>query len=291
MASLMQRPATLRASPSGAIILSSEGHGWAGLHCELRRVEPGLTRVPGSAWHRLGIHFGPAVNADCRCDGQRHRRVQAHGDIDLVPAGLDGEWADDRPCTIFRISLSPMLLARAADESSLNSGRAILAPRFQMRDERIEHIAWALKAELEAPAPSGRLYAESLGIALAARLAEGAGVRPLVSSGELTPRQRRILVEFIENNLDRELGLAELAAVAGLSLTQLKLLFRQTMGQPVHGYVIARRVERARALLAGGQMAIAQAALAAGFAHQSHLAHWMRRLLGVSPRELIRQSR
>jgi AraC family transcriptional regulator len=159
-----------------------------------------------------------------------------------------------------------------------------------MRDERIEHIAWALKAELEAPVPSGRLYTESLGFALAARLAEDAGVQPLVSSRRLTPQQCRRLVEFIEDNLDQELGLAELATVAGLSLSQLKLLFRQTMGQPVHGYVIARRIERARTLLTSG-MAISQAALATGFAHQSHLAHWMKRLLGVSPRELVRQSR
>lgn len=290
MASPAQQPATVDVLPSDSIMLSSESRGWAELHCELRQIAPGLTRVPGSAWHRLGVHFGPPVNADCRCDGLRHRRVQSHGDIDLVPAGLDGQWADDRPCTIFRISLSPVLLARAAEECGLESGRALLTPRLQMRDARIEHIAWALKAELEAPAPSGRLYAESLGIALAVRLSADAGAQPLAPPRGLTLRQRRRLVEFIEDNLDRELGLAELAAVAGLSLSQLKLLFRQTMGQPVHGYVIARRVERARALLADG-MAISQAALAAGFAHQSHLAHWMKRLLGVSPRELIRQLR
>jgi AraC family transcriptional regulator len=287
MASPVQQLGTLA---SDSIILSSENRGWAGLHCELRQIAPGLTRIPGSAWHRLGVHFGPAVNADCRCDGRRHQRVQAHGDIDLVPAGLDGEWADDRPCTIFRISLSPLLLARAHQEWNLESGRVLLTPRLQMRDERIEHIAWALKAELEAPVPSGRLYTESLGFALAARLAEDAGVQPLVSSRRLTPQQCRRLVEFIEDNLDQELGLAELATVAGLSLSQLKLLFRQTMGQPVHGYVIARRIERARTLLTSG-MAISQAALATGFAHQSHLAHWMKRLLGVSPRELVRQSR
>jgi AraC family transcriptional regulator len=100
-----------------------------------------------------------------------------------------------------------------------------------------------------------------------------------------------VLVDFIEDRLERDLGLDELAVVAGLSLSQLKLQFRETMGQPVHSYVIARRVERARALLAGGDVAISQAALAAGFAHQSHLARWTRRLLGVSPRELVRQSR
>jgi AraC family transcriptional regulator len=27
-----------------------------------------------------------------------------------------------------------------------------------------------------------------------------------------------------------------------------------------------------------------------GFAHQSHMAHWMNRLLGVTPRELVKAS-
>ena len=55
---------------------------------------------------------------------------------------------------------------------------------------------------------------------------------------------------------------------------------------PLHQYVIIRRVERARELLQSSQMPIAEVALEVGFAHQSHLARWTRRLLGVSPKEL-----
>jgi AraC family transcriptional regulator len=49
--------------------------------------------------------------------------------------------------------------------------------------------------------------------------------------------------------------------------------------------VIKRRVERAKTLLGEG-MPISQTALETGFAHQSHLARHMRRLLGVSPSEV-----
>jgi AraC family transcriptional regulator len=42
-------------------------------------------------------------------------------------------------------------------------------------------------------------------------------------------------------------------------------------------------VEHARTLLLQHAMPASEAALAAGFAHQSHMARWMRRLLGVVP--------
>jgi AraC family transcriptional regulator len=45
-------------------------------------------------------------------------------------------------------------------------------------------------------------------------------------------------------------------------------------------------VERAKALLLQGRLNASQIALETGFAHQSHMAHWMGRLLGVTPREL-----
>jgi AraC family transcriptional regulator len=60
------------------------------------------------------------------------------------------------------------------------------------------------------------------------------------------------------------------------------------MGQSVHAYVMERRVERARALLLEHRMSISEVALETGFAHQSHLARWMRRLLGVSPSDVLK---
>ena len=89
------------------IMLSSSGRGWRGIEAEFIRIPAGATYVAPSTWHRLGIHFGRSVNADCQCDGRRHRRVQAHGDIDIVPMGLDGVWEDDADCTILRLTVAP----------------------------------------------------------------------------------------------------------------------------------------------------------------------------------------
>ena len=160
----------LSASTGAYALLTSQNRGWRGLEAELRRIPAGPTKVAGSLWHRLGVHHGASVNAACRCDGHTHRRVQSHGDADFVPAGLDGEWEDDADCSILRISLSPALVECAAEDLGVDPSAMTLAPQFQMRDPGVEHIAWALKAELEQADFSNRLYLDSLGVALAARL-------------------------------------------------------------------------------------------------------------------------
>jgi len=273
------------------VILSSKDRGWSGLEVEFLRIPAGMTYVPGSSSHRLGIHFGRSVNADCRCDGRRHRRVQSHGDIGVVPAGLDGTWEDDAECSILRLYLSPALFRRTVMELGRNPDKVVPTLNLQLRDARIEAIAWAIKAELEADAPSDPLYAETLGVALAVRLVEAephSVGRDVGAPQTLSPRQRRQLVEFIETHLDEALSLEALAEVASLGVSHLKTLFRSTFSMPAHQYVIRRRVERARVLLLSSDMPASQIALAAGFAHQSHMARCMRRVLGVTPGTIAR---
>ncbi|QHW28838.1 helix-turn-helix transcriptional regulator (plasmid) [Rhizobium leguminosarum bv. viciae 248] len=269
---------------SATILATSRGRGWHGLEADLVRIPPGRTHISGTPYHRLGIHVGRPVRAQCRCDGREHRRLQKHGDIDVVPAGLDGVWEDDRECMILRLKISKDLFHQAAIDLGRDPAKAIM-PQFQLRDPRLEAIAWALKAELEADVPSDNLYADTLATALALRLV-GAGSgssRPVESGRALSPRQKRMLADYIEDNLDTSLSLAELAGLAGLSLSHLKTQFGNSFGMPPHQYVLHRRVARVEVLIRSSDLPLSQIALEAGFAHQSHMANSMKRLLGISP--------
>ena len=278
--------------PSPRILLSSAGRAWNALDAALVHIPRGLSRVPGGELHRLGIHFGPPVRADCSCGGKRMRRLQKPGDIDFVPAGVDGSWEDDADCQILRLSLRPSLLDQVAGELGRDAAKIELIPRLQLRDARIEAIGWAIKADLEADTPSDPLYIDLLANALAVRLIETTtDIGPLTegsSASKMSARQLRLLTEFIETNLDQKLHLADLATVAGVSVTRLKTLFRNSTGTPVHQYVIRRRIEYARALIATTTMPASEVALAAGFAHQGHMASTMRRLTGQTPSEITR---
>jgi AraC family transcriptional regulator len=258
-------------------------------------IPRGKARVPGGELHVLGMHFGPPVNADCTVGGVRMRGVQKPGDMDFIPAGVDGSWEDDAHCQILRLSLRPALLEQIAEELGRDVAKIDLVPRLRLHDARIEAIGWAIKADLEAEIPSDPLYIDFLTNALAVRLIEittGGRSRPDGSGGRgMSARQLRMLIEFIEMNLDQKLHLADLATVAGVSVTRLKTLFRNSTGTPVHRYVIRRRIEYARALIATTTMPASEVALAAGFAHQSHMAATMRRILGQTPGKIARPPR
>ncbi|HST20287.1 MAG TPA: AraC family transcriptional regulator [Blastocatellia bacterium] len=249
----------------------------------------GLVEVPALRNTLVSIHFGPSVHIACRRGGESYRGTAVHGDIDIVPAGVPSFWELKEKDTAFILSVSPELINMVAEGFDFDPSRIQIRNRFQMRDTQLENIGWALKAEMESGYPCGNLYLDSLAVSVAARLVRchsSISVESEKSNGRLLGRRLKDVLSYIEDNLSQNLSLDDIAGVAGLSVSHFKGLFRESVGLPVHQYVIRRRVERAKSLLGEGKLPISQIALETGFAHQSHLAHHMRRLLGVSPRTL-----
>ena len=93
---------------------------------------------------------------------------------------------------------------------------------------------------------------------------------------------------------DEPLGnptLEELGALAGgLSPYQLSRAFRAHTGLPPHAYLVHTRVRLAQRLLTAGTRP-AEAAVAAGFADQSHLHRHFTRIVGVTPGIYARAAR
>ncbi|WP_207003012.1 AraC family transcriptional regulator [Trinickia mobilis] len=282
-------PVQLPHSGSRISLRSSASLGWKGFGAELMRVSAGMHRIPAQKHHRIGVHVGTPVKARCMCDERRYARVQAHGDADVIPAGLDGQWIDESACTIFSIWIGELFARTTFEQLHRKPSQPQIRAQLQMRDPRFQHLAWALRAELEADDASDPLYAESLCTAMIVRLIDGVSALD-DRRRTLAPKLAARVIEFIESNLEQRLTLTELAALAELSVPYFKVLFRETLGVPVHQYVVQRRVERAKILLLQGRLSVSQVALEAGFAHQSHLAHWMKRLLGVAPREVAKTS-
>lgn len=250
-----------------------------------RSNRAGIVALDAVPEHRIRIHAaGGPIRGFCG----RAPFVYTRGDMDLMPAGYADSWREDDDNTSLYLSMTPQLLQRTAMDIDLDPLHAQLDLRHQFRDPQIEYIALALDAERSAGYANGNLYTESLSTALAVHLLRRyPAAQPSRREG-LAPLRLRRLRDYIEQNLDQPLSLAELAAVAQMSSSHLKTLFRRSTGVPVHQYVIQRRVQRAQQLLLQGDLPISAVAFEAGFAHQSHMARHMRRLLGVAPSELRR---
>ncbi len=264
------------------------------LRVTLQTDEPGIVEIPEMKSPLIAIHVGRPVRLSCRRGRQSHEGLAVHGDIDIVPAGITARWEMKSRDTALLLNLSPALLRQTAESCAIDPDDLEIRNRFQIRDPQIEHIGWALKAEAEAGFPNGRLYLDTLATALAMQLLRNhssTAAGPALFNGRrgMSPRMVKEVLGYIEDHLGDELSLNSIAALAGLSASHFKVVFRQAVGMPLHQYVIRRRVERAASLLGDDRMAISQVALETGFAHQSHLALHMQRILGISPSELRRR--
>ncbi|MGH8209606.1 MAG: helix-turn-helix domain-containing protein [Steroidobacteraceae bacterium] len=102
-------------------------------------------------------------------------------------------------------------------------------------------------------------------------------------SGQGLPRwQVRRARDFLAANLATSISTADVAAACGLSRSYFISAFRRATGETPHLCLLRCRVEKAKELLRG-PLAIADIALACGFADQSHLTRVFAKQTGISP--------
>jgi len=161
-----------------------------------------------------------------------------------------------------------------------------IAPRLAASDPRLMDTARKFEAAITAPQPMGKVYGETLGCLLGVELLRWQqGNRQPIRElrGGLTPNQMDRLHAFVRDHISDDLSLPQLAAVVGLSPWHFCRAFKQVSGEPPHRWLNRIRIERARELLACGQLSITDIALSVGFAGHSQFARVFRSCVGISP--------
>jgi AraC-like DNA-binding protein len=101
--------------------------------------------------------------------------------------------------------------------------------------------------------------------------------------GTLAPWQATRVRQFIEQNLELQIRVSDLSGLARLSTSHFSRAFRRSFAMAPHQYVLNRRIERAKRLMAEEGMPMSQVALVCGFADQSHLCRRFAKAHGTSP--------
>jgi AraC-like DNA-binding protein len=102
--------------------------------------------------------------------------------------------------------------------------------------------------------------------------------------GTLPLGRLRRVTEYIQQNLDKDLRLAELAALVYMSPYHFARLFKCSTGVPPHRFVVRQRIARASAFLATPELSIARISRMVGFRTPSHFTTVFRRVTGSTPR-------
>lgn len=250
------------------------------------RHELTRTRYQAPGHHTLSLYLEGG-------EGIRRRRNGAlldgggAGRFCLMPAGLSTDWEVASSVLMLHLYIPTRAFDRAAAEM-LGADPAAVELRDQtfFADPGLEALIRHSLLPLDWTEPSDHLAASQAAQTVLARLAAGytdRGPQGLVARGGLSPHALRQAIERIEAGLDGPLGLDELAQAAGLSTFHFARMFRRSTGRTPQGFVLHRRIERARLLLAERDLSLAEIALACGFSGQSHFTARFRAMTGLTP--------
>jgi AraC family transcriptional regulator len=210
----------------------------------------------------------------------RYEGCDAAGCITFVPGGAERKaWYRDANLDFVVLLIDPDFMS----DWALSADAMDFRPFTNRRDPLLEPLLWSLARELRDDG-SGLtdLYVQHVaGLAMAhlARLQQ----RSTPTPARLSESRFDRVLECIEESLQRDLRVGELADLAGLEPDVFSRAFRLRVGVPPYRYVLERRIHRAELLLAASSRSIAEIALDVGFSSQSHLTTQFRRLRRITP--------
>lgn len=267
---------------------TTRGRGWSGVTLDLHNPYFDCSESYSALDHHL----------ICYCPSGRSRLVQARGGkvhdgvisagmSYLMPAGYDSKWEGDSGLSA-RLRIPVSLVTAAAEEiGALNTSKVEIRNTFEALDPVVERLALMLLGEMNLqPHPAQILIVDAASTALAAHVLrrynafEASKQRHEPS---LDKKKLEQLTAYVEDNLDRSINLAELAAVVNVSRFHFTRLFKRSTGFTAISFVERRRIERAQALIAETILPLAEIALATGFADQSHFTRRFHRHVGCTP--------
>ena len=210
----------------------------------------------------------------------------APGKLCLMPAGHEVNWVVGTEQTFVHLYFEPERLGPLALRLLDREPREVRLPELNFCDDpqlvdqlvRLTSLDWDDAGE--------RIAANEIGhAALAHVLARHAGRAPRADiRGGLAPALRRRLVDWLDARLAQPVTVGEMAAFCALSETHFAHAFRASLGVAPHEWIVARRIDRAAALLRSRSMpSLDEVARATGHASASHLVRRFKAQWGMTP--------
>ena len=258
-----------------------------GIRIHRARVLAGRMVEHTNTLHEVNIAIsGGLTTRKFSATGTEVKTKGGRGNLCITPAGqtISAEW--NRQIDNLGMFIDPALIKRTAVENGLAENFEF-AEIYKQSDPLIQHLGLTLLSEAESATRSGRLFSDSLIQTLTLHLLTHYGtsspaIQPV--TGGLSGYKLGRVIEFIDENLDEDLGLAEISAVADLSQFHFSRAFRKSTGMTPQQYLMQQRIERAKELLAKKDLPIVEISLRTGFKNQSHFTSLFRKFTNLTPK-------
>ena len=219
-------------------------------------------------------------------DGE-HRDFLFHpNEIIITPAGMASGWRWHSRSKVIVITLDPEKLERFAHtELGVLLTSVQLREQPQATDPDLCQAGVLLKDALESRELGSEIVFESLARIFLVKLIQRYGERrevPQIGGGFTAQRYKRVL-DHVAEHYGRTLAVEELAREAGQSPSHFSRLFKETLGQSPHRFVMGYRVEQARKMLADPDLPLSTITLRCGFSDQAHFSRTFKQHQGATP--------
>ena len=264
--------------------LSSAGRKWSHLQAaRFQHPENSRLELPPLSTHYIGVHMsGPSQMVE-RWLGPTRRRMWIPGEVMVMSAHQSSSWEWKQSFDELHIYLAPESLTAAAAEVTDRPVR--LSDGLGILDPVIGQLALAICDELVRP-DSMPLMDEHFAMSLIARLLERYSTlrnTQALNRFDIATHRLRAVLEYIDTHLAQNLKLGDIAAAAHMSPFHFARAFRKAMGHAPHRYVTARRIDRARNLLARKADDVDAIGREVGFQSHSHFSSVFKSYSGVTP--------
>jgi AraC family transcriptional regulator len=285
----MTKTATHQIECASLPIFSSRNQGWENILVEQFQHPAGEGNLHFCDEHVICLSLAPRPVQLLQIQGDKsYTGLYGKGDFSITPAEAPffARWeSDDR---LLQIRIPSQFIQQVARETlEVNPDRLEVLPKFHTRDPQLEAIAMMLLTELQQDNLGSKLYIDSLANILAVHLLrQYSASKPslAVYKGGLPQHQLIQVLDYINEHLDRDIKLTDLAALLDMSQFHFSHQFKQAIGTSPYQYLLQQRVERAKQLLKQTEQSIMDIALDCGFNSHSHLSKQFRQLTGITPK-------
>jgi YesN/AraC family two-component response regulator len=175
-----------------------------------------------------------------------------------------------------------IFLSAKATKAEVRQGMDLGADDYLTKPSTVEELLRAIAARLEKQAAIRQCYGSGLQPVTESRSAK---TEKLLNSQSLLPSDPQLseVFQFIEAHYHQAIGLNEVAQAVGYSPAYLTDLVRRQTGQPLHQWIIQRRMTAACSLLLETNQSIEQIAEAVGYRYTGCFFRQFRISFGTTP--------
>jgi len=288
------KPENIQEWVPGKITFDSASSAWKGMSLRGYHYPELDVAIPRMRDYMFVIYRGGQSNMSRRRDGPwEDHQVVGPGIVSVLTRAEESQWRWDKPIDVSHLYLSHSSIESVASEVFEKDINNIeLSDKVRSEDTVLPALVSQLESELVMGDFGGQLYVDSLRNQACIHVLRNYSnvVFNNISQGQFNRAQKSLLINFIDEHLERNISIEDLAGLLQMSTFHFSRKFAKDFSCPPHAFVVKKRVEKAMRLLTETNMPIKVIFTQCGFSDQSHMTRIFGRLIGVTPAVFRKES-